>query len=81
MTSELWDIVNEFRKEGIHVSDEEAEYIYRFCIRKMDVGMVVNKEEYLPLLYEDELRKHLMIVAINATTIMRMIRKGMIFNV
>ena len=68
MTQELWDMVNKVRAKGFEVTDDSAEKILQHCYRKMEVAGIRNPEEYLPLLYEDELRNCLIRGAINATT-------------
>lgn len=73
MTEQLWEIVGEYREKGVPITDEEAEEVCDFCYRKMEVGNVENREEYLPLLYADEIRHYLFRLAINATTMLRMI--------
>lgn len=75
MTQKLWEVVNKYREKGILISDEEAESVCRFCDRKMDIAKIQNREEYLPLLYKDELKNHLLGRAINATAMLRMIKK------
>ena len=72
MTERLWGIVNNFRNDGISVSDEEAEYVCKFCFRKMEVGKIQNKDEYLPVLFKDEIRNYIYRRAVNATSILRM---------
>lgn len=72
MTKQLWEIVGEYRNKGVSITDEEAEGVCEFCYRKMEVGNVENREEYLPLLFADEIRNYLFRLAINATTALRM---------
>ena len=68
MTQELWDLVNKVRAKGFDVTDENAEKILQHCYRKMEVAGIQNPDEYLPLLYEDELRNVLFRAAVNATS-------------
>lgn len=75
LPAELQEIVNEYRSKGCHLSDEEVEYIHWYCHRKMEVAKIENREEYLPLLFGDEVKNHLLRNAINATTILRMLEK------
>lgn len=72
MTKQLWKIVGEYRNKGVPITDEEAEEVCEFCYRKMEVGKVENREEYLPLLFADEIRNYLFRLAVNATTALRM---------
>lgn len=81
MTQELKEIVEGYRDKGIQLSDEEAEDVRKFCIRKMEVAGIQNKEEYLPLLYADEIRNYLLRMSINATTMLRMMGKEAVANV
>lgn len=70
MTEELKLIIEGWRKKGVHIADEEAEYLLRYCKRKMEVAKVQNPEEYLPLLYEDEVKNYLYRQSVNATTML-----------
>lgn len=81
MSQELEEIVKGYRDKGIELSDEEAEKVHRFCIRKMEVAGIQNKEEYLPLLYEDEIRNYLYRLSVNATTMLRMMGKEAVVSV
>ena len=56
MSEELQKIVDEYREKEIHISDEEAEQILWLCNRKMDICKIGNREEYLPLLFKDEVK-------------------------
>lgn len=69
------EIVAEYENKGIHVSQELVDYLIWFCYRKMEVAKVGNKEEYLPLLFEDEIKNHFFRESINATTILRQLEK------
>lgn len=69
------EIVNEWAREGIHISQETVEHLIWYCNRKMDVCGIENREEYLPLLFKDELKNHLFREYVNATTLLRM-QKG-----
>lgn len=75
LTEELQGIIAEWRSKGVPISDEEAEYILWYCNRKMDVCNIENREEYLPLLYADEVKNHLFRIAVNATTMLRKLEK------
>ena len=66
------EIVSEWVKRGIHISQEMIEYLLRYCNRKMDVCGIENREEYLPLLFKDELKNHLFREYVNVTTLLRM---------
>ena len=75
MEKRLEEITGKFRENGIEVSEREAESVRSHCFRKMDMCGIKNKEEYLPLLYEDELRHYLFGKTINAITYLRMTAK------
>ena len=68
MTQELWDMIKKVREKGFEVTDENAEMILQHCYRKMEVAGIRNTEEYLPLLYADEIKSYLMRAAINAAS-------------
>lgn len=71
MSEELQKIVDEYREKEIHISDEEAEQILWLCNRKMDICKIENREEYLPLLFKDEVKNYLFRCSVNATTFLR----------
>lgn len=75
MTEELQGIIAEWRSKDVPISDEEAENILWHCKRKMDVCKTGNREEYLPLLYADEVRNYLFWRAVNAITMLRKLEK------
>ena len=68
MTQNLAKVVDYYREKGIRVTDDEAESVYQYCQRKMEVAGIQSKDEYLPLLFADELRNHLIKIAINAAS-------------
>ncbi len=69
--TEIENIVRDWVKKGVPVSQEAIDYVLWFCERKMDVNRIKNREEYLPLLFRDELKNHLFRQCINATTMLR----------
>lgn len=69
------EIVSEWVREGIHISQKTVEYLIWYCNRKMDVCGIENREEYLPLLFKDELKNHLFRECVKVTTLLRM-QKG-----
>lgn len=75
MPERLWKFVTEWREKGVHISDEEAEMIYLFCQRKMEVAKIKNPDEYIDLLYPDEIKNYLLRLSVNATTMLRRIKK------
>ena len=81
MPKKLWKIVEEWREKGVNLSDDEAVIIYRYCIRKMEVAKVKNPVEYVNLLYPDEIRNYLFKISVNATTMLKQIKKEVEGNV
>ncbi len=75
MTEAFQEIITEWRSKDVPISDEEAECILLYCNRKMDVCKTENREEYLLLLYVDEVRNYLFRRAVNATTMLRKLEK------
>ena len=68
---ELYKHVDKLRGQGIHITDEEVKEVYMYCLRKMEVAKVENPEQYIELLYPDELKHYIMRHGINACTILR----------
>lgn len=64
-------IVDEYREKEIHISDEEAEQILWLCNRKMEISKIEDREEYLPLLFKDEVKNYLFRRGVNAVTLLR----------
>lgn len=81
MTQELMKMVMEYQNNGILLTDSEAEMVCDYCCRKMKVAGIQNQEEYLPLLYADELRNYLFRREVNAITIRMMMGKETSANV
>lgn len=75
MRADLKEIVEGYRKDGLPLSDEEAEDIEKFCYRKMEVAKVKNPDEYIFLLFPDELKRFLFRRWVNAKTELMMIKK------
>ena len=71
MTS-ISEIVAEFRNSVFDISDEDVEEIIRYSRRKMEVNGITDSE-YLPLLFEDEIKNYAFRNAINAITELRRI--------
>ena len=68
---ELYKHVDKLRGQGIHITDEGAKEVYMYCLRKMEVANVEMPEQYIELLYPDELRHYIIRHGINASTILR----------
>ena len=68
---ELKEIVEGYRTEGIHISDEEVNEILWLCNRKMEISKIEDREEYLPLLFKDEVKNYLFRRGVNAVTLLR----------
>ncbi len=73
--TEIEDIVSDWVKKGVHISQETVDYVLWYCERKMDVNRIENREEYLPLLFKDELKNYLFRECINATTMLRALER------
>lgn len=69
--TEINDIVSNWVKKGVHISQETVDYVLWYCERKMDVNRIENREEYLPLLFKDELKNYLFRQYVNATAMLR----------
>ena len=65
--------VDKLKSQGIYITDEEAEEVYIYCLRKMEVAKVEVPEEYINLLYPDELKYYILRHWVNASTILRKI--------
>lgn len=65
--------VDKIKSQGIYITDEEAEEVYIYCLRKMEVAKVEVPEEYINLLYPDELKHYILRHWVNASTILRKI--------
>ena len=72
MNEEMEQEVQKYRDKGIVVEQELIDYLIWYCHRKMEVAKVENRDEYLPLLFKDELKNYFTRLAINATTMLRM---------
>lgn len=74
--AEIDDIVSDWVKKGVHISQETVDYVLWYCERKMDVNRIENREEYLPMLFEDEMKNYLFGQYVNATTVLRSAERG-----
>ena len=68
---ELKEIVEGYRAEGIHISDEEVNEILWLCNRRMEISKIENRGESLPLLFKDEVKNYLFRREVNAVTFLR----------
>lgn len=59
------EILQNLREEGFAVPDATAESIHDYCLRKMEVADISDREEYLPLLFEDEIKNYCIRAAVN----------------
>lgn len=69
------EILKDYKKDGLLLSDKEAEDIEKLCCRKMEIAKVENKEEYMPLLFRDMVKEHFMRAAINEIFLLRTIER------
>lgn len=71
MDEQLQEIVDRYRKEDINITDEEVDFVFWLCRRKMKFGKVEKPKEYLQLLYVDEIKNMLFRQVINTTTFLK----------
>lgn len=64
--------VEALRKQNVNITDNEVSWVVELCKRKMEVAKVQNPEEYLPILFADEIKNYVFRRAINAITTLRM---------
>ena len=70
MPKELWKTVEAWRENGIRISDEDAESVYKLCLKKMEITQIENKDSYIKLLFPDELKNFVFRHSINAKTLL-----------
>ena len=75
MPEKLWETIKEWRRKGVAISDQAAELIYHICKRKMEVAKVEDPDNYIYLLYPDEVKDYLFREAINAKSFLMMMQK------
>lgn len=66
-------IVQEFREMVCDISDEEVNGVINLCKRK--IALTGQKDDYMKLLLPDELKNYLFRRVVNATTILRQMKK------
>ena len=71
MSEELKRITAEFQGTAGGVTDGEADRVFQYCLRKMEVCGIENQEEYLPLLFRDEVKNFIIRTGISAITALR----------
>ena len=76
MPDGLQRFVEELREKGAYITDEDADDVYRFCLRKMEVAKIKNPEEYIFLLFPDELKHYIFRLWVNAMTTLIELGKG-----
>lgn len=65
----LMELIEEYRNKGIHITEDDIDKIYRICLRKMEIGRIENKRDYLPLIFSDEVKNFIIRQQINASLI------------
>ncbi len=75
MPEELKATIDEWRDKGVMISDEAAESVYKLCLRKMKISKVEDPDNYIFLLYPDEVKNFLFREAVNARTFLMMMEK------
>lgn len=76
MPEELKATIDEWRNKGVMISDEAAESVYKLCLRKMEISKVEDPDNYIYLLYPDEIKNYLIQSAINTKTFFMLMKKG-----
>lgn len=66
--TEIDEIVSEFRKSTLDISDEEVADVLNLCRRKIEISG--QPEDYLKLLLPDELKNHCFRMAVNVISCM-----------
>lgn len=61
------EVVAEFRKSGIKISDKEVKEVVELCEKK--IKLTCQKPEYMELLLPDELRNYCYRKAVNTITL------------
>jgi hypothetical protein len=65
MEERLLDIASKYSR---WIDVDEATDVYKYCLKKMDLAGIQNKDEYLPRLFDDELRHRIMMNCVNYVT-------------
>ena len=58
-SKEIAGIVDAYRQNGFLIPDEMVQSINDRCIRKMAACEITDTEEYMPLLFADEIKNYL----------------------
>jgi hypothetical protein len=72
---EIKEIVQEYRQKGFGISDQEAEKILLFSERKIGMMNLPDPEQYLELLFQDELKNYIYRNIVNAISLQRIVEK------
>ena len=83
MKKEIKGVIGKLSEEGLEITDEEVDRVLNLCERKMRLNGIENREEYLPLLLEDEIRNYLFQKAVNEVckTVKEMEKSACVQNV
>lgn len=66
------EIVQEYKQKGFRISNQETEKVLLFCERKIERMNLTDPEQYLSLLFRDELKNYFIRNAVNAVSFIRM---------
>ena len=72
MNDKARKITDAYMACGIPLTYDDEELVYGYCLRKMEVAKVENPEEYIDLLFPDEIKDYLFRAYVNATAWLRM---------
>ena len=75
MREQLAAEVEAQREQGMYITNEEAQLVEALCYRKMEVAGVENPNDYILVLFPDELRNYLFRRAVNLKTALIMAEK------
>ena len=65
---ELKKIIKRYEDKGIHLRKENVLKLITLCERKMTLAKIENKTQYMPLIFEDELKNMVIRDGINEIT-------------
>lgn len=63
--------MQEYRQKGFRISNQEAEKVLFFCERKIGRMNPADPEQYLELLFRDELKNYFYRNAVNAVSLQK----------
>ncbi len=70
------EIVQEYRQKGFGISEQEVEKVLLFSKRKIGMMNLPDPEQYLELLFQDELKNYIYRNVVNTISLQRIAGKG-----